>query len=340
MIHWDYIFFYSIILVAYLIFKSYQLYTIHKLKIDTNPVLSKVFLFPNPKIWFTRLTIVFITFLFLIISLINPFSKKSSQDPNQSKGTDILFVIDVSLSMEALDGGGGMSRLSRVKSAILHILPKLQGNRLGILAFSGKGYQFCPMTSDISSFHDYFMALGPDMIGDRGSDFPKATKKLKEILESQKLLRNKLVILASDGENGEGSGWVIPDTPVISLAVGSEEGSPIPYQNEEGLKGYIAKNGDLKLNPLDPDLVITRRNLDILSEISYGSGGEIFDITNDLFSVEKILPVLDSMEKNPMITQSIALEEDRTYLILLPLIILLLFDRLLPIISNPKRRWI
>jgi Ca-activated chloride channel family protein len=313
---------------------------INQNKIWDHPVLPKLYRIPPKNIWVMRLIFTTSFWILILLSLWSPFSKKSNFENTNSKGLDILFVVDVSLSMEAMDGGGGLSRLSRVKSAVMHILPKLQGNRLGILAFSGKGYQFCPMTSDIASFHDYFMALGPDMIGDRGSDFPRATKKLKEILDSQKLLRNKLVILASDGENGEGSGWIVPNSPVISLVVGSDEGSPIPYQNDEGLRGYIAKTGDLKLNPLDPDLVITKRNVNLLSEISYGSGGEVFDITNDLFAVEGIFSFLQNLEKNPLPSQIISFEEDQTHWFLIPLVMILLFDRILPIIAKHNRRWV
>jgi Ca-activated chloride channel family protein len=340
MIRWDYIAISFFILVIYLSFKFYQFYLINKNMVFDHPVLSKLYQIPPKNIWITRFFFTIVAFIFIILSLLSPFSKKSNIENYNSKGVDILFVVDVSLSMEAMDGGGGLSRLSRVKSAVMHILPKLQGNRLGILAFSGKGYQFCPMTSDISSFHDYFMALGPDMIGDRGSDFPRATKKLKEILDSQKLLRNKLVIFASDGENGEGSGWIIPNSPVISLVVGSDEGSPIPYQNDEGLKGYIANTGDLKMNPLDPDLVITKRNLSILSEISYGSGGELYDITNDLFAVDGIFNFLKNLETNPIPTQFISFEEDQTHWFLVPLLLILMLDRLLPIFALRNKRWI
>ena len=61
-------------------------------------------------------------------------------------GLDIVIVLDISRSM--LSDDLQPNRLSVAKSAIGRLLDSESGNRIGVIAFSGTAYTFCPLTTD------------------------------------------------------------------------------------------------------------------------------------------------------------------------------------------------
>src|SRR3989338_676739 len=65
-------------------------------------------------------------------------------------GLDILIAIDVSKSMLAMDVKP--NRLGRSKFAVKDLLKKLNGDRIGLIAFAGTAFLQCPLTIDYSGF--------------------------------------------------------------------------------------------------------------------------------------------------------------------------------------------
>ena len=61
-------------------------------------------------------------------------------------GIDILIAVDVSKSMLARDVKP--NRLERSKFAVKDLLKKLDGDRIGLIAFSGTSFLQCPLTID------------------------------------------------------------------------------------------------------------------------------------------------------------------------------------------------
>ena len=140
------IFIYILIFIIYISKKI-----IEKKKINTFlekfPSIKKsVRIFPP---YFTRIRIIIYTLflIFALLSLLNPsFEEEKSTDNTDLKGVDIVFLVDVSLSMNAEEGG--ITRLSRFKESVLSVLPSLAGNRFVIITFAGTSFLYCPMTSD------------------------------------------------------------------------------------------------------------------------------------------------------------------------------------------------
>ena len=158
---------------------------------------------PNEKILILRYIINFLVLIFLAISLLNP-SFQTDENPEEKivSGVDIVFLVDVSLSMNSVDTIP--TRLDKFKESILKILPNLNGNRLGIIAFANTTFLYCPMTSDISAFTDYIKGMDVNMIPNAGTNISKAMTKADEILKSSKIKRNKILVIVTDGEDMKG----------------------------------------------------------------------------------------------------------------------------------------
>ena len=62
----------------------------------------------------------------------------TSQRSVTPKGIDILIAVDLSKSMLARDVRP--NRLERVKLSLTNLLPKVKGDRLGLIAFSGSSF--------------------------------------------------------------------------------------------------------------------------------------------------------------------------------------------------------
>ena len=87
--------------------------------------------------------------IFLFLGLARP-QWGSEKRKTQPTGIDILIALDVSKSMLARDVRP--NRLERVKLSINNLLDRVEGDRLGLIAFSGSAFLQCPLTLDHQAF--------------------------------------------------------------------------------------------------------------------------------------------------------------------------------------------
>jgi Ca-activated chloride channel homolog len=321
----------AIVFILILVFLAYSsVKIIEKKKIEDlllkfPRLKSSLTLFPP---YFTRIRLG-IYFLFLIlafISLLNPsFEEEKTNENLDLKGVDILFLVDVSLSMNAEDNG--TTRLSRFKESILSLLPSLPGNRYGMITFAGTPFLYCPMTSDPGAFSDYVRGIETDMIPDTGTNLKKAFEKSEEMLKSSKVYRNRILVLVSDGEDMREYYPSEPSADLIILGIGSTEGSLIRYKDETtGLSGFITKEGKLSGDINDPMLIKSALNEEYLRKMAQKWNGEYVNLTLNPGGAEILKEKVESMEKNTeKILQDISKKDGYQYF-LFPALLLLLVD--------------
>ncbi|GBF51920.1 von Willebrand factor type A domain protein [Leptospira ryugenii] len=286
----------AISLFAFLFFGKLSLLIYAKRYLKERPFLSEHFRLPNLKILSLSNTLILFSLGFAFMSLF--YTKANQVESNQRKeSVDILFLVDVSLSMEALDVPP--SRLSRAKDILLSTAPDLVGNRLGIIAFAGSSFSFCPMTTDVSAFSDYVEALGVDLVAKKGTDMSQAFERASRMLDSDKIWKNRLIVLISDGEEQESSKPIPWQADLIVWGLGTEEGGLIRFGNPDlNTSGYVTQSGKLSQNPSDPDLIISKANFDYLNEIAARSNGKVYDLSFDNLGIGHFLNHIDSMKKN------------------------------------------
>ena len=84
------------------------------------------------KLWKNRISMFGLSFL--IISASGP-QIGTRVKPIERKGVDLVFILDVSISMDAEDVKP--SRLQKAKFEISQIIKNLKGDRVGIIVFAG-----------------------------------------------------------------------------------------------------------------------------------------------------------------------------------------------------------
>ncbi|HMV41936.1 MAG TPA: VWA domain-containing protein [Leptospiraceae bacterium] len=310
---------------VYLFYKLKQRIEIENfLKVYTG-LSSKVTL-PPRWILILRYSIYSIIVILLCISILNPsFSEESGADEKIISGVDIVFLVDVSLSMNATDVLP--NRLSQFKETVLRLLPSLNGNRLGIIAFAGVPFLYCPMTNDIAAFSDYIRGLDVDMIPNTGTNLKKAFAKAEEIFKSGKVLRNKVLILVTDGEDIKGSTPARLNADLVIWGVGTEEGGGIFYKDEQtGIAGYVTRSGNLIADKSNTDLIRTKLDEEYLLELASIQKADYSNISAQPQSADKLISKIQSMSKNTSSKLSNMFKKDGYQYFLFPALILFLLD--------------
>jgi Ca-activated chloride channel family protein len=147
----------------------------------------------------------FLTFIFgfslLVIALAEP-QWGENQRSISPKSIDILIAVDLSKSMLARDVKP--NRLERVKLTLNNLLPSVQGDRLGLIGFSGTAFVQCPLTLDHQAFTKSLNDLQVGLIPVPGTNLAKAIEEAQRTFSSDDT--DKFLILISDGEDLEGQG--------------------------------------------------------------------------------------------------------------------------------------
>ncbi len=174
----------------------------------------------------------------------------------ERKGIDIIIALDCSRSMLATDIKP--TRLDRAKREIVDLLGMLQGDRVGLVAFSGTAFLQCPLTIDYPAFYLFLDVLAPDYLPVGGSDLTAALETASAAFDAQSRA-DKAVILITDGEH---TGQADPMTAanaalksgvkLFTIGVGSGSGVPVP-EDSGGFKKDAA--GQIVLSKLDESLL-------------------------------------------------------------------------------------
>ena len=110
---------------------------------------------------------------------------------------DLVLVLDVSPSMQAQDIAP--QRLQRAKLKLLDLLPRLHGERVGLIAFSGNAGLLMPLTQDLHVVPHYLELAQPALFDTPGSNLAAALDLARQTLSAQ-AGRRGAVLLLSDGD--------------------------------------------------------------------------------------------------------------------------------------------
>lgn len=159
-----------------------------------------IFAFLKNKIKYIFLSLSFLL-VFLSIFDIKYFSKEEKKE----KWLDIVFVLDVSKSMNAVDIEGKnwfYTRLDFSKKIISDFVLKNNQNRFSLITFSWEAKSVLPFTNDTDLFLTFLEKVDFRDFQKQGSDFWSAIKlaNSRALYGKQK---NKIVIFISDGWEDE-----------------------------------------------------------------------------------------------------------------------------------------
>ena len=234
------------------------------------------------KVW-VRLVLFSIGFFFFVIGLSRPQIGAKLKE-HETKGAEIMIVLDVSNSMLAEDYSP--NRLERAKLAISRIVDKLRDDRIGLILFAGDSFVQLPITTDYVSAKMFLNSITTDSVPVQGTAIGDAINTAMRSFSVQSE-KSRAIIVITDGENHEDDPVAAAQQAaelgvrVYTIGVGSPEGKPIPMDGEL-LKD---KNGEI---------VVTRLDEKVLQDVAQAGNGVYVRAGNSEFGLN---PVIDNIRK-------------------------------------------
>jgi len=262
--------------------------------------------------------VLILAFGFLVIAMARPQWDREVRMV-ETLGQDIVFLIDVSKSMDAQDILP--SRLERAKTHIGLFLDELRGDRVAIIAFAGSAVLICPLTTDYAAAKLLLSHLSSDTVTHFGTDIGDGLRRAAEVFDSE--ARAKTIILLTDGEDLEEDGVIIArelaqdGIVVYTIGIGTPEGSPIMIRNDRGQMVYATDD--------DGNVIITRLDVLTLHRISEVTSGQFFMITPAFSEIYEVLRQIHHNERTRYATrQFFRFREQYHYFLILALILIIL----------------
>lgn len=224
------------------------------------------------------------------------------------QGVDLLIGLDLSDSMNAEDVKP--SRLEKAKYEISRLVERLDGDRVGLMVFTGEAYLQAPMTLDYSALRLFLNIAETDQMPSSTTNFSAAmgtaSESFKSIEEqSEKIQAAKVLLIISDGENhGESYDETLEELLeqnilVYTLGIGTESGSTIPLYDESGsLLGYKRDR--------DGKVITSRLQSSELRSIADKADGKYYEIRSGSSGIDSFLGRLDELQKGEFASQEYA----------------------------------
>lgn len=308
----------------YLSYRIYIILTNFNKHFDIK-LLGKIF----HKVSFTAIIVkyllIFISFILFIIAAARPLGKPIESE-QQYSGRDIMIVLDVSSSMNAIDLKP--NRMEVVKKGLNNFIAKLSGDRVGIIVFAGIDFVQCPLTLDYEAAGFIVDSVYAGMLPREGTALGNAIKSAIERME-EKAEKSKVMILITDGESLEGISPIEAaktakekNIRIYVLGAGTEKGGIIPEGTDVwGRTYYKTYKGEV---------VVTRLDEKILKQVAGISDGKYYRIT-DLNVFNSIMDDIKEMEVNKAKLKKVTKYEENYWIFLFWGIICFMAAQIIPV---------
>ncbi|MCD6273979.1 MAG: VWA domain-containing protein [Deltaproteobacteria bacterium] len=214
-----------------------------------------------------------IAVIFLILACAGPRWGFHLQEV-QRKGVDIIFLLDVSSSMQAQDVKP--DRLERAKREITDFLKIAGGDRVGLVLFAGDAFVQSPLTLDYDAISMFLGSVTLDTLPVPGTDMGNGIKTALNAFDF-KSATDKVIVIITDGEDNEGRGLqqaakaMEKGVKIFVYGIGDPSGAPIPDET-----GGFKKDKD-------GNLILSKLNEKDLRKISEAADGRyVKSVTGDL----------------------------------------------------------
>jgi Ca-activated chloride channel family protein len=231
-----------------------------------------------------------LAWILIVVGMADP-QTGSKLEKIKRKGVDMVFALDVSNSMMAQDITP--NRLERAKQAIIHLLGKLENDRVGLVIFAGKSYIQMPLTTDYSATRLFLSNISPGMIPVQGTAIGDAIETSASGFGNTK--QSKAIIIITDGENHEDNAIEAARSVagkgirVFTIGIGLPEGAPIPVYSGNTQIGYKKDASGIT--------VITRLNEPMLQDIAKSGNGLFVRANNSQSGVQEVFDQINKLEK-------------------------------------------
>ncbi len=253
------------------------------------------------------------------------------------EGQDVVVALDLSASMLAEDIAP--SRLAAAKLAVGRLIERLDGDRIGLVAFAGEAFVQSPLTLDYAAAALFLNAMEPDLVPVPGTDLGRALDvALDGFGEAGE--RSRQLVVMTDGEDHEGrldaalERAVEAGVRVHTVGMGSIEGVPVPSFDETG-----APNGFLRD---EAGSVVTTRLDDVtLRRVAERTGGAYHHAaTGSGAAFDRLVDELTGGEGDEIESREVTLYEEQYQIFLGLALLLLVAEAFIPVRRRVADAWV
>jgi Ca-activated chloride channel family protein len=240
--------------------------------------------YAKAKVW-VRLSMFSLGFFFFAIGLSRPQIGAKLKE-HETKGAEIMIVLDVSNSMLAEDYSP--NRLERAKLAISRLVDKLREDRIGLIVFAGNSFVQLPITTDYVSAKMFLNSISTESVPVQGTAIGEAINTAIRSFSAQSE-KSRAIVVITDGENHEDDPVAAAKQAaelgvrVFAIGVGSPEGKPIPMDGE-------------LLKDKEGNIVVTRLDEKVLQDVAAAGNGVYVRAANNEFGLNPIIDDIRKME--------------------------------------------
>lgn len=176
----------------------------------------------------------------------------------------LVVAMDYSASMYAEDEKPNRLTLARFK--LLDLLKSREDGQTGLVVFAGDAFVVSPLTDDTETIQEQVKNLSPEIMPAPGSLLTPAIQRSVELLKQAGMTQGHILLItdgASDPDTAQDAAKKAYSMGyrVSVLAVGTEEGAPVPRARGGFLLDSSGKT------------VVAKTNLDDLEKIAQAGGG-------------------------------------------------------------------
>ena len=242
------------------------------------------------------------------------------------QGQDVIVALDVSRSMYAEDLTP--NRLERAKIEAGRIMQRLDGDRIGLVAFAGDAFVQSPLTTDYGAAMMFLAAMDPNLMSTQGTDLRKAVDVAVEAL-AETPPDNRILVLVTDGEDHEGgvaeaiATAAEANVTVHAVGVGSAEGVPLPDVGDDGVRRGFRRD--------EAGAVITTRlNETALQDMALQTGGRYYRIGQGGGGLAQLAARIETGGGREVESREVTQFEEQYQILLGTALILLVVEFMLP----------
>jgi hypothetical protein len=211
-----------------------------------------------------------------------------------SSGSDVVLVLDASASMDTRDVAP--SRLEEARREALAALDRLEGSRVGVVAFAGDASRLCPLTLDRSAARLTLESLSSASVSTPGTDLGRALRMAARVIPPGRR-EEQAIVLWTDGEDLERGARAALDEIVVSgvrvfvVGVGTPRGGEVPVLDDQGRAVDVKKEED-------GGVVVSRLDESLLRTIARRTRGGYFTASRPGGELPRLLASLGALARS------------------------------------------
>lgn len=215
----------------------------------------------------------------------------------EQKGREVIIALDVSNSMLAEDIKP--SRIEHAKQLISRMVDEMENDKIGLIVFAGDAYTQIPITDDYPSVKMFLSTTGPDMISRQGTAIGAAIELATrsfpsddEVLEETGSIKNKAIIVITDGENHEDDAIsaaaqaLEKGIRIYTIGLGDPAGVPIP----------VSPGSREKRRNSEGVVIVSKLNEGLLKDIARAADGAYIPVAR----INSLMEELDKLQKTDL----------------------------------------